>query len=67
MIASRQWNVIEQEFQSCYNYERPDSSKNDLPLGDQAMPFVRNRDAEKDVLCETRLAGLLKNYSHRVA
>ena len=31
------------------------------------MPIAGNRDPEKDVVCETRLGGLLKSYSRRAA
>ncbi|HBN79463.1 MAG TPA: hypothetical protein DD473_27310 [Planctomycetaceae bacterium] len=67
MISPRQLNVIGREFQTWYNYERPHSSVNHLPPGDQTMPIVGNRDPGKDVVCEARLGGLLKNYTHRAA
>jgi len=67
VISPRQLNVIGREFQAWYNYERPHSSVNHLPPGDQTMPIVGNRDTEKDVICETRLGGLLKNYTRRAA
>ena len=54
--------MIDREFQTWYNYERPHSPVNHLPPGDQTMPIVGNRDSEKEVVCTTRLSGLLKSY-----
>ena len=50
-----------------YNYERPHSSVNHLPPGDQTIPIVGNRDSKEDIVCTTRLGGLLKNHSRRAA
>ncbi|MBV09888.1 MAG: hypothetical protein CMN21_11805 [Rubinisphaera sp.] len=60
-------NVIGREFQTWYNYERPHSSVNHLPPGDQTMQLLQNFDSTRDVVCTTRLGGLLKSYSRRAA
>jgi len=64
VINEQQLNVIGHEFQTWYNYERPHSEKNGLPSGDQ-----REMAAGEvvDVVCQTRLGGLLKSYSNRAA
>ncbi|HBN74942.1 MAG TPA: hypothetical protein DD473_03790 [Planctomycetaceae bacterium] len=67
VISPRQLNVIGREFRTWYNYERTHSSMNHLPPGDQTMPIVRISDSTRDVVCTTRLGGLLKNYTRRAA
>ena len=67
VISPKQLNVIGREFQTWYNSERPHSSVNHLPPGDQTMPIVGNRDSKEDIVCTTRLGGLLKNHSRRAA
>ncbi|WP_339748766.1 integrase core domain-containing protein [uncultured Rubinisphaera sp.] len=67
VISLRQLNVIGRELQAWYNYERPHSSVNYLPPGDQTMPNLPISESTRDVVCATRLGGLLKNYTRRAA
>ncbi|HBN77037.1 MAG TPA: hypothetical protein DD473_14715 [Planctomycetaceae bacterium] len=59
VISPKQLNLIGREFQTWYNYERPHSSVNHLPPGDQTMPIVRISDTIRIIVCTTRLSGLL--------
>ncbi|MCA8989952.1 MAG: integrase core domain-containing protein, partial [Planctomycetaceae bacterium] len=67
VINERQLNVIGNQFQIWYNYERPHSHRNCLPPGDQTMPESPPRDAKRDVVQTTRLGRLLKTFSQRAA
>ncbi|TWT61741.1 hypothetical protein Pan54_24780 [Rubinisphaera italica] len=52
-------NLIGRDFQAWYNYERPHTSVNHMPPGDQTVPIVRISDTIRNIVCTTRLAGLL--------
>ena len=59
-------NLINREFQSWYNYERPHSSRDHLPPGCESPPEEWATVKLNDVVCETRLGGAL-NADFRTA
>lgn len=67
IVNDKHLNLITKEFQAWYNYERPHSARDHLPPGSASPPLTNGTVKLKDVVCETRLGGMLKSYSRRAA
>ena len=65
--TERHLNVINREFQAWYNFDRPHSARDFLPPGCESPPAPRDKIRLNDVVCETRLGGVLKSYRCRAA
>src|SRR6185312_1838617 len=59
VVNQRHLNLINREFQAWFNYERPHSTRGHLPPGGE--PPVAETAHLKDVVCDTRLGGVLKS------
>ena len=66
-LVNDKWITSAEMFQSWYYFERPHSSVNSLPPADQTIPALNKRDSTDDIVCTTKLGGLLKTYSRRAA
>lgn len=62
VVSERHLNVINREFQHWYNHERPHSARDFLPPACDSHPEPRDTIKSNDVVCETRLGGVLKSY-----
>ena len=67
VVSESHLNLINREFQAWYNYERPHAARDHLPPGLESPPQSTATIRLKDVVCETRLGGVLKSYLRRVA
>ena len=67
IVSERHLNVINREFQAWYNFDRPHSARDFLPPGCESPPEPRDTIRLNEVVCETRLGGVLKSYSRRAA
>ncbi len=67
IVSERHLNLINKEFQNWYNHLRPHSARDYLPPGCKSHPEPRSTIRINDVVCETRLGGVLKSYSRRSA
>lgn len=67
IVSERHLNVINGHFQAWYNFERPHSSRDFLPPATESPPEPNETIRLNDVVCETRLGGVLKSYSRRAA
>jgi putative transposase len=67
VVSSPHLNLINREFQFWYNHERPHSARDFLPPGCDSPPEPRDKIGLNDVVCQTRLGGVLKSYSCRAA
>jgi len=67
VVSEWHLNVVNREFQHWYNHERPHSSRDFLPPACDSHPEPRDTIKLNDVVCETRLGGVLKSYRCRVA
>lgn len=67
VVNERHLNLINREFLYWYNHERPHSARDFLRPGCQSPAGPRDSIKLKDVVCESRLGGVLKSYSRRAA
>ena len=67
VVDERHLNLINREFQTWYNHERPHSTRDYLPPGCASPPKKEGPIKLNDVVCEMRLGGVLKSYSRRAA
>jgi putative transposase len=67
VVPERHLNVINREFQWWFNHERPHSARDFLPPACESPPEPCETIRLNDVVCETRLGGVLKTYSRRAA
>lgn len=67
IVAERHLNHINREWRLHYNRERPHEGRNHLPPECEQAPEPATSIRAGDVLCTTRLGGLLKSYTRRAA
>jgi putative transposase len=67
IVAERHLNHIGREYQVWFNTERAHSSRNHLPPTWESAPLPVVKLRSKDVVCTTRLGGVLRSYSRRAA
>jgi putative transposase len=67
VVSESHLNLINREFQYWYNHKRPHSARDFLAPGCESPPEPRDAIRLNDVVCETRLGGVLKSYSCRAA
>ena len=65
VMNEKHLNLINREFQSWYNFDRPHSARDHLPPGCESPPAEWATVKLNDVVCETRLGGALKSYWQR--
>ncbi len=67
IVAERHLNYANREWRLHYNRERPHSAKNHLPP-DFVPPGGRTSEIQpRDIVCTTRLGGILRSYERRAA
>ena len=67
IVAERHLSYVCREWRRHYNGERPHSAKKHLPPD---IPEPQNQMADitsREIVCTTRLGGLLKSYAQRAA
>ncbi|MCA8999627.1 MAG: hypothetical protein KDA80_21710 [Planctomycetaceae bacterium] len=67
IVAERHLNHVNREWRLHYNRERPHERRDYLPHVYEKAPEPASTIRPGDVLCTTRLGGLLKSYSRRTA
>ena len=67
VVSQSHLNLINREFQHWYNHKRPHSARDFLAPGCDTPPQPRDTIRLNEVVCETRLGGVLKSYSRRAA
>jgi putative transposase len=67
IVAERHLNHIGREYQACFNTDRPHSSRDHWPPTWESAPPRVETLRLKDVVCTTRLGGMLRSYSRRAA
>lgn len=67
IVAERHLNYINREWRLHYNRERPHEGRGHLPPDCEKPPAPTASLRTRDVVCTTRLGGLLKSYSRRAA
>ena len=67
IVAQRHLNHICREWSAHYNTERPHEFRDHLPPACAKPPEVIESIGTSDVVCKTRLGGLLNSYSRGVA
>ena len=67
IVAERHLNYINREWRLHYNRERPHEARGHLPPGMEKPPEATETIRNKDVVCSSRLGGLLNSYSRRAA
>ena len=67
IVAPRHLNYITRNAMAWYNHERPHSARDHLPPACEKPPERQVSLKMSDVVCTTRLGGLLKSYSRRAA
>jgi len=67
IVGERHLNYICREWQRYFNAERPHSARDYLPPAWERASEMDSTDRSSDVLCSSRLGGLLKSYSRRAA
>jgi putative transposase len=67
IVSERHLNLINRELQLWYNFSRPHSARDFLPPAVDSHPEPCETIQLKNVVCETRLGGVLKSYSRRAA
>lgn len=67
IVAERHLNHVNREWRLHYNRERPHERRDHLPPEYEQAPEPATRIRPSDVLCTTRLGGLLKSYTRRAA
>jgi putative transposase len=67
VTGEHHFNHILRESQNWYNAERPHSKRDHLPPGWDKPPNANNTATSSEIVCTTRLGGLLNSYSRRAA
>jgi hypothetical protein len=67
IVALRHLNHVNREWRLHYNRERPHSTRDRLPPACELSPQMAGAIRPSDVVCHTRLGGLLKSYERRAA
>jgi putative transposase len=67
IVAPRHLNHVNREWRLHYNRERPHSARSHLPPDCESPPELNSTIPLGDVVCHTRLGGLLKSYERRAA
>ena len=67
IVAERHLNHVNREWRLHYNRERPHEARGHLPPGMETPPVVSETIRLNDVVCSSRLGGLLNSYSRRAA
>lgn len=67
ILNERHFNHVLKETATWYNAERSHSSRDHLPPGWDKPPNVDNTAIASEIVCSSRLGGLLKSYSRRAA
>lgn len=67
IVAQRHLNYVCREFAIHYNRERPHEARDHLPPACESPPEPVETIRPGDVVCTTRLGGLLRSYSRRAA
>ncbi|MCA9110958.1 MAG: integrase core domain-containing protein, partial [Planctomycetaceae bacterium] len=67
IVAERHLNHVCREWRRHYNSDRPHSAKNHLPPDFAESPDQTTDITSRDIVCTTRLGGLLKSYMRRAA
>jgi putative transposase len=67
VVGERHLNHINREAMAWYNKERPHSARDHLPPACEKPPEAQVSLKMSEVVCTTRLGGLLKSYSRRAA
>ena len=67
VTGEQHFNHILKSAQDWYNSERSHSSRDHLPPGWDKPPKVDNTVIPSEIICTTRLGGLLNSYSRRAA
>ena len=67
IVAERHLNHVNREWWLHYNRERPYSAREYLPPDYVAQPPLALTVQHRDIVCTTRLGGLLRSYERRAA
>ncbi len=67
VVSQSHLNLINREFQHWYHHERPHSACDHFPLACESPTESQEMICLRDVVCQTRLGGVLKSYSRRAA
>ncbi|RLS57944.1 MAG: hypothetical protein DWH91_03410, partial [Planctomycetota bacterium] len=67
IVGPKHLNDITRHAMAWYNGERPHSSRDHLPPASEKPPDPQVSLKISEVVCTTRLGGLLKSYSRRAA
>jgi len=67
IVAERHLDHISKQFQAWYNGERCHSARQHLPPKWDKPPDPQSSVALKDIVCTSRLGGLLRSYSRKAA
>jgi putative transposase len=67
IVAERHLNYVCREWRLHYNRERPHEARGHLPPGMEKPPETNDAIRPNDVVCSSRLGGLLKHYERRAA
>lgn len=61
VISERHLNIVTRHPQNWYNSQRPHSARDHLPQGWADPPAQNNTASRREIVCTTRLGGLLKS------
>jgi putative transposase len=67
VVSERHLNFINRHLQDWYNSQRPHSARDHLPPDWDDPPKPNNTASPNEIVCATRLGGLLKSYARRAA
>ncbi|RLS57945.1 MAG: hypothetical protein DWH91_03415 [Planctomycetota bacterium] len=67
VVAEHHLNYLIRNAMAWYNQERPHSARDHLPPAYERPPDRQSTIKMSEVVCTTRLGGLLKSYSRRAA
>jgi hypothetical protein len=67
VVSERHLNFIYRHLQDWYNSQCPHSARDHLPPGWDDHPKPNNTASQNEIVCTTRLGGLLKSYARRTA
>ena len=67
IVSERHLNHINRELKAWYNTERSHSSRENLPPAWDKPPPPQNTVSPQEIVCTTRLGGLLNSYARRAA
>lgn len=67
VVAERHLNYLIRNAMAWYNQERPHSARDHLPPACEKPPDRQSTIKMSEVVCTTRLGGLIKSYSRRAA